>query len=152
MHLDGVEQRERLTVGTGSGNGNATVSFTAAANAGPARSGTLTIAGTTFTVNQAAAPTPVPNPAPAASTNVALALAGAVASASSTFSAAYPVTAVNDNVRVGAAWATAAAGPMQPRHLPRLGADHFNGAKTIDRVVVYSLQDKAGSRSSPPTR
>ena len=87
-------------------------------------------------------------PPPAGGTNVALASAGAVASASSTYSADYPVSAVNNNERTGASWgngggwndATAGAYPDSVQIL-------FNGSKTIDRVVVYTLQDNYSNPS-----
>ena len=76
-----------------------------------------------------------------ASGNVALASAGAVASASSTYSAAYPVAAVNDNERAGVNWGNGggwrAAGTAPPDRVQI----NFNGTKTIDRVVVYTVQD-----------
>ena len=80
--------------------------------------------------------------APTGSSNVALASAGAVASASSSHSAGYPVAAVNNNERAGANpgnggyWNDAT-----PNVLPDSVQIVFNGSKTIDRVVVYSLQD-----------
>ena len=83
-------------------------------------------------------------------TNVALASAGAVASASSTYSTAYPVTAVNNNERAGAGWgngggwndATTGTYPDSVQIL-------FNGSKTIDRVVVYTVQDNYSSPIEP---
>src|SRR5207237_5904899 len=75
------------------------------------------------------------------SSNVALASAGAVASASSTYSTAYPVTAVNDNERAGANWAVGGGGWASGTNPPAWVQINFNGSKTIDRVVVYTLQD-----------
>jgi PKD repeat protein len=78
----------------------------------------------------------------AGGTNVALASTGAVASASSTYSAAYPVTAINDNERAGANynnggyWNDATEGTF-----PDWVQINFNGSKSIDHVVVYSVQD-----------
>jgi hypothetical protein len=78
----------------------------------------------------------------AGASNVALASNGAVASASSTLSAAFPVSAVNNNERAGLNWGNgggwndATAGTF-----PDWVQISFNGSKTIDRVVVYTLQD-----------
>jgi hypothetical protein len=82
------------------------------------------------------------NPSVPGSSNVALASAGGIASASSTYSPAYPVGAVNNNERAGlnpgngGYWNDAS-----PNAFPDWVQIAFNGAKTIDRVVVYSLQD-----------
>jgi len=83
-------------------------------------------------------------------TNVALASVGAVATASSQYSSAYPVSAVNNGDRKGAVWgagggwndATANAYPDDVQI-------DFNGSKTIDRVVVYTLQDNYSSPVEP---
>jgi hypothetical protein len=76
-------------------------------------------------------------------TNVALASLGAVASASSTYGPGYPIAAVNDNNHVGSGsygnggyWNDAT-----PNGWPDWVQIDFNGAKTITRVVVYSVQD-----------
>jgi len=82
--------------------------------------------------------------------NVALASAGAVASASSTL-AGYPVAAVNDGDRTGAAstfWANATPGAM-PGTFPDYVQINFNGVKTIDHVIVYSVQDNYASPLEP---
>jgi hypothetical protein len=76
------------------------------------------------------------------SSNVALASAGAVASASSTYSAGYPVSAINNSERAGlnpgngGYWNDAT-----PNALPDWVQIIFSGAKTVDHVIVYSLQD-----------
>jgi len=76
------------------------------------------------------------------STNVALASAGAVALASSTFSSAYPVSAVNNGERAGfnfgagGVWKDATNGAF-----PDWVEIDFNGIKTIDQIIVYSAQD-----------
>jgi len=73
-----------------------------------------------------------------AGTNLAL---GAVASASSTFSPNYPVRAINNNERAGkvfgqgGTWADATLNAW-----PDWVQLDFGGQKTIDRVVVYSVQ------------
>jgi len=78
----------------------------------------------------------------AGSTNVALASAGAVASASSTYSAGYPASAINNNERAGlnpgngGYWNDAT-----PNAFPDWIQINFSGTKTVDYVVVYSLQD-----------
>jgi hypothetical protein len=84
------------------------------------------------------------------STNVALASAGAVASASSTFSPAYPVSAVNNgdraglNFGAGGVWKDATNGAF-----PDWVEIDFNGTKTIDQVIVYSVQDNSSAPVDP---
>jgi Big-like domain-containing protein/subtilase family protein/F5/8 type C domain-containing protein len=86
---------------------------------------------------------------PPGSTNVALASVGAVPSASSAY-AGYPVSALNDNQRSGAGWGNgggwsdATAGAF-----PDWAQINFNGTKSIDRVVVYSLQDQYSNPVEP---
>ncbi|BBJ22708.1 fibronectin type III domain-containing protein [Candidatus Nitrotoga sp. AM1P] len=76
------------------------------------------------------------------SSNIALASVGAVASASSTHSSAYPVGAVNDNLRTGATWAKGGGwNDATFNTQPDWVQINFNGTQTIDRVVVYTLQD-----------
>src|SRR5581483_5743958 len=83
-------------------------------------------------------------------TNVALAGAGAVASASSVYSAAFPASALNDGQRSGAnfgnggGWADATASVF-----PDWVQINFSGTKSIDRVVVYSVQDNYTSPVEP---
>ena len=77
-----------------------------------------------------------------ASSNVALASAGGVASASSTYAPAYPVSAVNNNERAGTGWGNGGGwADGTPGTFPDWVQITFNGSKTLDRVVVYSLQD-----------
>jgi hypothetical protein len=77
-----------------------------------------------------------------ASSNVALASAGGVASASSTYAPAYPVSAVNNNERAGTGWGNGGGwADGTPGAFPDWVQITFNGSKTLDRVVVYSLQD-----------
>jgi hypothetical protein len=84
------------------------------------------------------------------SVNVALASAGAVASASSTFSSAYPASAINDGDRAGlhfgagGVWKDATASTF-----PDWVEIDFSGAKTIDHVIVYSMQDNNLSPVDP---
>ena len=86
------------------------------------------------------------------SSNVALASAGGVASASSTYAPGYPVSAINNNERAGTGWGNGGGwADGTPGTFPDWVQIIFNGSKTIDRVVVYSLQDNYTSRSSPPT-
>ena len=77
------------------------------------------------------------------SLNVALSANGGVAAASSTMGIAQQPANVNDNQRSGAGlltggggWADAVAGVF-----PDWVQINFNGQKTIDHVVVYSVQD-----------
>jgi hypothetical protein len=82
--------------------------------------------------------------------NVALASAGAVASASSTYSTAYPVEAINDNDRAGVNWGYGGGwADATPGAFPDWVEIDFNGAKTIDRVVLYTVQDNYTSPIEP---
>jgi hypothetical protein len=74
--------------------------------------------------------------------NVALASAGAVASASSVFSSQFPVAAVNNNDRKGAVWGSGGGwNDATGNAFPDWVEIDFNGSKTIDRVIAYTLQD-----------
>jgi hypothetical protein len=74
--------------------------------------------------------------------NVALASVGAIASASSTYSSAYPLAAVNDGQRTGNTWGNGGGwNDATVNTQPDWVQINFNGTKTIDRVVVYTLQD-----------
>ena len=76
------------------------------------------------------------------SNNVALASVGAVPSASSTYSKAFPVGAVNDNQRTGTTWGNGGGWNDATKDtLPDWVQINFNGTQTIDRVVVYTIQD-----------
>ena len=86
--------------------------------------------------------------------NVALAGNGGVASASSTYAAAgysFPVASVNNGDRTGLGWGSgggwndATAGAF-----PDWVQINFNGQKTIDHVIVYTLQDNFASPVDPP--
>jgi hypothetical protein len=82
--------------------------------------------------------------------NVAMSDAGAVASASSTFSASYPVSAVNNGDRTGAGWgSTGGWNDATAGVFPDFVEIAFNGQKTIDHVIVYTLQDNFSSPVSP---
>jgi hypothetical protein len=76
------------------------------------------------------------------SINVALASNGGVASASSSFGSGYPAAAVNNGDRAGLNFG--AGGVWKDGTLsvfPDWVEIDFSGAQTIDRVIVYSLQD-----------
>jgi hypothetical protein len=83
--------------------------------------------------------------------DVAAASAGAVASASSTLSSRYPVSALIDGDRTGAGFG--AGGIWEDANaytFPDWVQVQFAAPQTIDRVVVYSMQD-AYSRPVEPT-
>jgi len=89
-------------------------------------------------------------PGSSASTNVARASTGAVASASSTYNASYSVAAVNNGDRTGAGWGAGggwrdATAGVFPDYVQIV----FNGWKTIDHVIVYTLQDNFASPVEP---
>jgi hypothetical protein len=85
----------------------------------------------------------VVNVASGGSINVALAANGGVATASSTLRAANAVNYVNDNQRSGAGWSTGGGGWADATRaaFPDWVQINFNARKTIDHVVVYSVQD-----------
>jgi hypothetical protein len=77
-----------------------------------------------------------------ASVNVALTANGGVASASSTNGPGFPASAVNDNRRSGANWGAGGGwNDATSGVFPDWVQINFNGVKTIDRAVVYSVQD-----------
>jgi len=113
----------------------------AARYSGDAGNTTSTSAALTQTVNASSA---------TGSVNVALASNGGVASASSTYSAAYPVSAVNNNVRSGAGWGAGGGwNDATAGGFPDWVQINFNGQKTIDHIVVYTLQDNYASPVEP---
>jgi hypothetical protein len=84
------------------------------------------------------------------SSNVALASAGGVASASSTYGSGYPVSAINNNERAGANWGNGGGwADATLRFWPDMVEISFAGNKTIDRVVVYSVQDNYANPVEP---
>lgn len=88
----------------------------------------------------------VPNP----SVNVALATNGGVASASSSFGPEYPASAVNDGDRSSARWWQGGGwADATPGVFPDWVQINFNGPKTIDRVVLYTLADVYGGPDVP---
>jgi hypothetical protein len=81
---------------------------------------------------------------------VALASAGAVATASSIYNAGYPVSSINNNERTGANWGAGGGwADGTTGSFPDWVQIAFNGSKTIDRVVVYTLQDNYTSPVEP---
>jgi hypothetical protein len=85
-----------------------------------------------------------------ASTNVALASSGAVASASSTYSGNYPVSAIINNVRTGTNWGVSGGWNDNTGNVyPDWVQINFSGSKTIDHVVVYTVQDNYANPVEP---
>jgi len=88
--------------------------------------------------------------APTNGTNVALASNGAIASASSTWGPSFPAWTVIDDKRSGANWGSYAGwSDGTPSAFPDWVQINFNGTKTIDHVVVYSVQDNYLSPVEP---
>ncbi len=82
--------------------------------------------------------------------NVALASNGGVASASSTFSTGFPVSAINNNERAGANWGNGGGwNDNTANTFPDWVQINFNGAQSINRVVVYTLQDNYANPVEP---
>jgi hypothetical protein len=74
--------------------------------------------------------------------NVALAANGGAASASSVHSAAFPVAAINDSDRSGGTWGSGGGwNDASGGSFPDWVQIAFNGTKTIDRIVLYTLSD-----------
>ena len=86
-----------------------------------------------------------------ASINVALASAGAAASASTTFGSGYPASSTINNERAGRQWSEGSGGwkDATAGAWPDWLQVNFNGSRTIDRVVVYSVQDNYTSPVEP---
>jgi uncharacterized delta-60 repeat protein len=82
--------------------------------------------------------------------NVAFAAAGGVASASSTFGAGFPISAVNNNERAGLNWGNGGGwNDGTGNAFPDWVQINFSGSKTINRVVVYTLQDNYSNPVEP---
>jgi hypothetical protein len=88
--------------------------------------------------------------APIDGTNVALASNGGVASASSTYGPSFAASGVIDGRRSGAGWGNYAGwSDATSRAFPDWVQINFNGQKTIDHVVVYSVQDNYLNPTEP---
>jgi len=83
--------------------------------------------------------------------NVALASNGGVASASTTYvNGGYPAAAVNNDERAGRAWGAGGGWNDDSANIfPDWVQINFNGSKTIDRVVVYTVQDNYADPVEP---
>jgi len=84
------------------------------------------------------------------SVNVALASNGAVVTASSSYSPGYAASGVIDGRRSGSGWGSGGGwNDGTSRTFPDWVEIRFNGPKTLDRVVVYTLQDNYQSPIEP---
>jgi hypothetical protein len=82
--------------------------------------------------------------------NFAAPSAGATVTASSTYSASYPVSAVNNGDRKGINWGNGGGwNDATPDSYPDSVEVDFTGAKTIDQINVFTLQDNIGSPIEP---
>ena len=89
-------------------------------------------------------------PAQPVGTNYALSTAGAVATASTSYGETFAPSAAINGERAGANWGRGSGwNDGTPGTFPDWLQVDFNGSKTIDRVVVYTLQDQAMSPSEP---
>ena len=114
--------------------GTYTVTLTVTDNSGATGTATGTITVTTTSTD----------------TNVALASVGAVASASSSYSSAYPAAAINNNQRAGAVWGNGGGwDDATASSFPDWVQINLNGSKTLDHVVVYTLQDNYSNPVEP---
>ncbi len=90
--------------------------------------------------------------APAGRTNVALAANGAIASASSTYSSAYAADGAINGDRKGQSWGNGGGwNEEMPGTWPDWLEVDFAGAKTIEEVDVFSVQDNYGAPVEPTT-
>ncbi len=95
------------------------------------------------------------NVGPPPQTNFALVANGGVASASSTYNLvpgySFAVSSVNDGERAGINWGHGGGwNDLTANTFPDWVEIDFNGIKSIDHVIVYTLQDNYGS-PLPPT-
>jgi hypothetical protein len=83
-------------------------------------------------------------------TNYALATNGGVASASSVHDYGFPAQGANNNQRSGAVWGSGGGwNDATPLAFPDWLQIRFNGPKTINHVVVYSVQDNFANPVEP---
>jgi YD repeat-containing protein len=82
--------------------------------------------------------------------NVALSSNGGVASASSTYSNAYPASAINNGDRQGLNWNNGGGwNDATANSYPDWLQVDFNGLKTIDEVDLFTIQDNVASPAEP---
>jgi hypothetical protein len=82
--------------------------------------------------------------------NYAAPSAGATVTASSTYNASYPVSAVTNGDRKGVNWGNGGGwNDATPDSYPDSVEIDFSGAKTIDQINVFTLQDNYGSPIEP---
>src|SRR4029079_8693311 len=88
--------------------------------------------------------------APGKGTSVALASNGGVASASSVYSTAYGVAGVNDNRRAGVSWGNGGGwNDGTPSAFPDWVQIRFSSQRTINQVIVYTVQDNYSNPVEP---
>jgi hypothetical protein len=84
------------------------------------------------------------------SINFALVANGGVATASSTISPAFPTSSINNNERAGVNWGNGGGwNDASADAYPDWVQIAFSGSKTIDRVVVYTVQDNYANPIEP---
>lgn len=82
--------------------------------------------------------------------NVALASAGSTVTASSTNGAGQPTSAINNGSRTGAVWDSGGGWLDGTNNVfPDWVEINFNASKTIDRIIVYSIQNNYASPIEP---
>jgi hypothetical protein len=82
--------------------------------------------------------------------NVAHASNGGGATASSTISPAFPASSINNNERAGVNWGNGGGwNDASSNAYPDWVQIAFSGTRTIDRVVVYTVQDNYASPVEP---
>ena len=90
---------------------------------------------------------------PSSQTNVALASNGGIASASSTYTQSgysFAAAAINNNERAGVNWGNGGGWiDATANSYPDWVEIDFNGSKTIDHVIVYTVQDNYTSPVEP---
>ena len=94
-------------------------------------------------------PTPTPTPSSGSRINFALASNGGTASASSAYGG-YPVAATINGDRRGLNWTNGGGwNDATPNDYPDWVQIDFDGAKTIDEIDVFTVQDNYQSPSEP---
>jgi uncharacterized delta-60 repeat protein len=91
-----------------------------------------------------------PTPVPGGGINVALAANGGVANASSQYSAAYPISSLNNGDRKGTNWGSGGGwNDADSGAYPDWAEISFSGTKTINEINVFTLQDAYWDPAEP---
>jgi len=132
------------------GSGTSTMTLAAAANTATGTY-TITVTGSGGGLTRTTTVTLTVTASTGGSIDVALAANGGVASASSTYSASYPVSAINNGDRAGLNWGNGGGWNDGTFNVwPDWVQINFSSPQTIDHVIVYTLQDNYANPFDPP--